>query len=115
MRECGISELPNETGNLTNLKDLQLDENKLKALPWTLFKANSLQRIFLKKNPLQFPFRRYEKIVEGKEVKELLELLKNFYLGTEKWPQLKLVTLGHGSSGKVSESFLFDFTPRQRF
>lgn len=78
---------------------LNLSSNKLKSLPFTMFKLKkTLKELHLDGNQLDFPFNQYQK---PPQTEKLLQLLHDSANGFEKWPKLKLVTLGHGGVGKV--------------
>lgn len=92
------------------LKKLDIEDNPIKVLPTSLYKASSLSQIFTRNVPLKFPFNQYVKIsgnlfemtgITGEELARMMQFFSDISHGTEKFPQLKLVTLGHGFAGKV--------------
>lgn len=63
-----------------------------------------LKELRLEGNPLEFPISQFSK---ESSTTRLFQFLKDVAAGTEKWPQIKLVTLGHGGVGKVHDHFFY--------
>lgn len=82
---------------LTN-QELRLTNNKLKQLPFSLIKLSNLYILALTGNPLEFPFSYY---INETHPAKLFQFIDDISHGVEKWPQMKLIVLGHGGAGKV--------------
>jgi Leucine-rich repeat (LRR) protein len=104
LSENRLSEIPASIGQLTNLQKLWLNNNQIKTIPISLQNLTLLQELDLRDNNLQFPFSPYERYYSDETPTELFQLLKDISTPSEKWTQIKLVTIGHGGVGKV---FLF--------
>lgn len=100
--------LSEDIGKLTKLEKLWVQNNKLTALPVAIHKLNSLRELWIADNPFEFPFTQYAKTYLLYHP-ELIQFLKDMAMGTEIWPQVKLVTLGHGDAGKVMTEYNFFF------
>lgn len=110
LAKCSLTSLPEELGCRRSLEELDISYNDIKELPFNLHRATSLWLICVTKVPLKFPFSQYVDRstyeIHGLSLQKLKQLLSDVALGSEKWPQLKLVTLGHGSAGKVFPCYL---------
>lgn len=92
------------------MQHLDLSHNNIKTIRFTLYKLEKLEFLDLEGNNLEFPFNQYSKSTNPAR---LIQFLKDNTNKTEKWPQLKLITLGHGHAGKVLNSMSGELNIRQ--
>jgi hypothetical protein len=100
-----ISELPNNIGKLTHLKELNLANNNLTDLPDGLRDLDSLESIAVQKNIIIGPVKAYQKLntlnikylsidaVTDDELEELKKLFPNAEIKQEEKPNIELLEM----------------------
>jgi Leucine-rich repeat (LRR) protein len=65
----GLNEIPREVGNMKNLRELELANNRLTTLPGSLSQLKKLEEIEIKGNPISNQeVARLEKTLKGVEI-----------------------------------------------
>lgn len=97
-----IKEIPSTFSSLLRLKELHLANNKIEVLPTSLHVITTLVELSIEPNLLlTFP----PSNVISRGTKAILSYLKDYSLGTEKWEEVKIITIGDAGAGKVFCSF----------
>ncbi|CAK8717449.1 MAG: hypothetical protein CDV28_10174 [Candidatus Electronema aureum] len=94
----GLTELPPELFQLTNLTALNLYSNQLTTLPPEIIQLTKLRQLYLYNNPLISP--PYELAVQG--IEAIREYFAEVEGETKEVAEVKVILVGEGASGKTS-------------
>jgi small GTP-binding protein len=94
----GLTELPPELFEITNLTALDLRVNRLTSLPPEIVQLTNLKELYLYDNPLTSP--PYELAVQG--IEAIREYFTSLEEGGQPLAEVKIILMGEGASGKTS-------------
>ncbi len=107
----GLTTLPASITTLKQLEELYIMNNKLRSIPLEIGNLPRLHTLWCYVNPLVSPLNSLAGKTSWenweKHSREAIALLRACLEGTTKYQQIKLVLIGNGQEGKVSNNQIF--------